>query len=82
MSQIQEELREAFEAEGYEIGEVTANRKQIRIALQEERAEGAKLRDIVHDVAGEENVLRLDITTESIEGEDAIQTVVSFQSRA
>ncbi len=82
MSQQQDDLRDAFEQAGYEVGEITTNRKQLRVILHEEGAESDKLRDVVNDVYGEDGVLGLNVTTESVEGQDAVQTVVSFRARA
>lgn len=82
MSQKQKDLREAFEQDGYEVGEITTNRKSRRVILHEEGAESDKLRDTVHDVYGDEGVLGLDVTTETVEGQDAVQTAVSFRVRS
>jgi hypothetical protein len=82
MRELQDELAVAFEEDGYEVGDVTTNRKQVRIGILDDSAESDKLREIVHRVVGEENVLGLDVTTESVEGQDEVRTVVSFRSRS
>lgn len=81
MSDVEDELRTAFEYEDYEVGEVSTNRDRIRIALLAEGAEADELRNVVHDAIGEENVMGLNVTTENVEGQDAVQTVVSFRHR-
>ena len=82
MSDLTAQLRNAFESEGYDVGEVSTNRDRVRVALIEEGAEADALRAIVHDTVGEEGVLGLNVTTENVEGQDAVQTVVSFRDRS
>ena len=82
MSDVHDRLREAFETEGYDVGEVSTNRDRVRVALLEEGAEADRLRAIVHDAVGEGNVFGLDVTTENAEGGDGVRTVVSFRNRS
>jgi hypothetical protein len=82
MSEITDDLRDAFEAEDYEVGEVSTNRDRVRVALIVEGAEADTLRGIVHETVDEENVMGLNVTTENVEGQDAVQTVVSFRDRS
>jgi hypothetical protein len=82
MSDVIDDLRDAFEAEDYEVGEVSTNRDRVRVALIEEGAQADSLRAIVHDTVGEDDVMGLNVTTENVEGQDAVQTVVSFRDRS
>ncbi|WP_340101340.1 hypothetical protein [Salinibaculum salinum] len=81
MSDVTEKLRATFEDNDYEVGEVSTNRDRVRVALLVEGAEAAQLREIVHETVGESNVLGLNVTTETVEGQDAVRTVVSFRNR-
>ena len=82
MSAVGEELRDAFESAGYDGGEVSTNRDRVRVALQVEGAKAHRLRDVVTDTVGEDSVMGLNVTTESVEGQDAVQTVVTFRNRS
>jgi hypothetical protein len=82
MSDVTADLREAFEDASYDVGEVSTNRDRVRVALTEEGAEADAVRAIVHDTVGEGDVLGLNVTTENVEGQDAVQTVVSFRDRS
>jgi hypothetical protein len=82
MSDATDDLRDAFEAEGYEVGEVSTNRDRVRVALMAEGAEADTLRAIVHDAVGDDDVMGLNVTTENVEGQDVVQTVVSFRDRS
>ena len=75
-------LREVFEDAGYDVGEVTRNRRQVRVVLHTEGANADDLRSITYDVVDEDDVLGLDVTTESVEGQDRMATVVTFRSRS
>lgn len=81
MSKQLDALREAFEADGYDVADVTENRGQVRIALLEERPEAAALREILYSVVDEDNVLGPNITTEAMDGADGVRTVVTFRRR-
>jgi hypothetical protein len=81
MSEQLDALREAFEADGYDVADVTDNRGQVRIALLEERPETAALREILYSVVDEDNVLGSNITTEAMDGADGVRTVVTFRRR-
>jgi hypothetical protein len=81
MSELQDELRAAFEDRGYEIGEVSTNRDTIRVVVLDEGAEATDLRSIATDVVDEDEMLALNVTTESIDGQDRMGTVVSFRHR-
>lgn len=80
MDDITTALREALEEAGYEVSETSVNRDRVRVSVLDPEASGGELRDITHDVVGEENVLGLDVTTESTENQTP-STVVSFRYR-
>lgn len=75
-----DDLRTAFETAGYDVADVTRNRRQVRIEILDDEASGEELREITDDVL-DEDVLGLDVSTESSEGQDAVTTVVSFRYR-
>ena len=80
MAEIADQLRAAYEDDGYEVREVTVNRDLVRVVLMEEvGAEAA--RSIAVDAAGEEPPLGVTVTTESVDGHDGVSTVVSFRNR-
>ena len=80
MSELIAELEAAYEDAGYEVAESSRNRDRIRISILDPEASGEALRDITHDVAGEADVLGLNVTTESADNQD-VTTVVSFRYR-
>lgn len=75
-----DELQEAFEANGYEVTDVTENRDRTNVSLREAETPADELREIVHEVAGDD-VIGLKITNETVGGGDDLGTVVSFRSR-
>jgi hypothetical protein len=81
MSGLEDELETAFETAGYEVGDVSRNRDQYRVALFEEGAQADELRSVTYDVVDEDDVLALNVSAESVEGQDAMGTVVSFRHR-
>lgn len=81
MTDIEATLREAFEHTDYDLGDVTVNRRQVRVPVLQEGADPDALRAVVDEAVGEENVLGLTVTTETVGGDDAIGTVVTFQHR-
>lgn len=80
MSDLLEELQSAFEARGYTVGEAGRNRGRVRIELLEADAPAAELRSATEEVAGEDGVMGLNVTTESTDGK-GVRTVVSFRER-
>ncbi|SDJ78777.1 hypothetical protein SAMN05216226_10975 [Halovenus aranensis] len=82
MSGVDADLRDAFESEGYDVADVTRNRRQLRIEILDDEASAEQLRAITHEVVDEADVLGLDVSTESTEGRDAMTTVVSFRYRS
>jgi hypothetical protein len=81
MSELQDELRTAFEDDGYDVGDVSENRQTVRVVVRDEGAEAADLRSIVKDVVGDDEMLALNVTTESVGGGNRMSTVVSFRHR-
>lgn len=82
MSDLQAELRRAFEEAGYDVDGVSDNRGRIRVALREVSPAGDDLRRITEDVCGEDAVLGFDVASEATGGEETVGTVVSFRHRA
>ena len=78
MSDIADELRDAFEAAGYEVAGVNRNRDRVRVELLDDRADAAALREVTTDAVGD-GVVGLDVSTESMDGADGVRTVVSFR---
>jgi|APHM01.1.fsa_nt_gi hypothetical protein len=75
-----EQLRDAFEADSYEISEISENRGLFRVAVLEEDASAAELTEIVNEtVSGEP--FGIDVTTETIDGGTEVSTVISFRMR-
>ena len=80
MSELQAELRAAFEDEGYDVDDVTVNRDQVRIALLTEGESANDLEAIAYGVVDEGDVLTMNVTTEQVDGQ-GLSTVVSFRHR-
>lgn len=76
-----EDLRTAFEEAGYDVADVTRNRRQVRVEILDDEASGEALREITYDVVDEDDVLGLNVSTETAEGQDGVTTVVSFRYR-
>lgn len=74
-------LRDAFEAAGYDVAGASVNRGQIRVVLHTEQAEAGELEDIVAATLEDTDVLGVSVSTEAIEGRDAIGTVVAIRRR-
>jgi hypothetical protein len=81
MEQLRTDLRAAFEAEEYEVADVTTNRKQVRVEILDAEASAEDLRAITHELVTESDVLGLDVSTESADSQDGVTTVVSFRYR-
>lgn len=81
MEDIKTELRTAFESADYDVAEVSANRDRIRIAVLDESASAEDLRSLTYDVVDESDILGLDVSTESVENQEGVSTVVSFRYR-
>ncbi len=81
MTELQSALRSAYESAGYDVDSVDDNRGQIRVSLQARSPDVGEIRQITSDVCGEDAVLGFDVTSEAIEDDDAVGTVVSFRHR-
>lgn len=81
MADLQTELQDAFETEGYDVAEVETNRDRIRVVILDDEASGDELRSLTHDVVDESDILGLDVSTESVENYEGVTTVVSFRHR-
>jgi hypothetical protein len=81
MSELEAELRDAFESQGYDVAEIEMNRDRVRVVLLDDEASGEDLRSITHDVVDESDVLGLNVSTESVESYEGVTTVVSFRHR-
>lgn len=81
MEDLSAELEAAFESQGYDVADVSRNRKQVRVELLDDEASAEDLRAITYDVVDERDVLRLNVSAETSEGQDEVTTVVSFQYR-
>lgn len=75
------ELRAAFEAEGYEVGDVSRNRDRVRVVVVEEGAPAEELRAITETAVGEGDLFGLNVASESADGQDGTNTVVTFRVR-
>ncbi|QSG04755.1 hypothetical protein [Halapricum desulfuricans] len=74
-------LETAFEDGGYAVLEVTRNRNQVRAVLEEDRADAEQVRAIAADAFADDDLLGVNVTTESIEGQDGMNTVVTCRVR-
>lgn len=82
MSALEVELRDAFEAEGYDVTEVSVDRGRVRLVVHAEGANPDELRSITHGVVDESAMFGFNVTTETIGGQDDIGTAVSFRRRS
>jgi hypothetical protein len=80
MNDVTAALREAFTEAGYDVGETSRNRDTVRLTVLDPEASADVLRDITHRTLGADDVLGVDITTESADNQD-VTTVVSFRYR-
>lgn len=81
MTDLEAALRTAYESAGYTVDSVEDNRGQIRVSIQTTSPAVDEIRRITHDVCGDDAVLGFDVTSEALEGDDAVRTVVSFRHR-
>jgi len=82
MDDITKSLREAFEADGHEVREVSPNRGRVRVVLPEGGLAAERLRPVVEDALDEGTVLGVNVTTESVEGGSGMATVVTVRTRS
>ena len=81
MEELTDALRTAFQDAGYDLGEISVNRKRVRVAVRDSEASAETLREITSDAVDEDDVLGFNVTTESVGGSDDVVTVVSFRYR-
>lgn len=76
-----DDIQAAFESQGYDVVEVSRNRKQVRVEILDDEASAEDLREITYGVVDEDDVLGLNVSTESDEDQEGVTTVVSFRYR-
>jgi uncharacterized protein YbjQ (UPF0145 family) len=81
MTDIIAAIREAFEHTDYDLGDVAVNRRQVRVPVLQEGADPEALVAVIEEALGADAVVGAAVSTETIDGEDTIGTVVSFQHR-
>lgn len=74
-------IRDAFEHTDYDLGDVAVNRQQVRVPVLREGADPDALRAVIEEALGVDAVVGLTVSTETIDAEDTIGTVVAFQHR-
>ena len=81
MTDVHAAIRDAFEHTDYDLGDVAVNRKQVRVPVLQEGADPDALTAVIEEALGADAVVAATVTTEAIDGEDTIGTVVSFRYR-
>ncbi|WP_128906751.1 hypothetical protein [Halorubrum amylolyticum] len=81
MTDIDAAIRDAFEHTDYDLGDVAVNRRQVRVPVLREGADPDALIAVIEEALGADAVVAPTVTTETIDGEDAIGTIVSFRHR-
>ncbi|WP_418284052.1 hypothetical protein [Halorubrum sp. DTA46] len=81
MTDVKTALRDAFEHTDYDLGDVAVNRQQVRVPVLQEGADPDALRAVIEEALGTDAVVAATVATETLDGEDTIGTVVSFQYR-
>lgn len=81
MDDVTSTLESALEEHGYDVGETSTNRDTVRVAIQDPEASAEQLRSVTFDAIDEDAVLGFNVTTESVDGGEAVTTVVSFRYR-
>lgn len=81
MSDVTAALRRVFEEHEYEVAEVSRNRDRVRVVVLDDEADQDELEALTHEVVDPADVLGLNVTTETIDGQDVVGTVVSFRLR-
>lgn len=82
MPTIHDELRDAFEAHGYDVIEASFDRNRVRVGVLADGPNPEALKAIVTDVIDETELIGFNVATEAIGGRDEIATVVSFRHRS
>lgn len=81
MSELQAALREAFEADGHDVAEVSVNRDRVRVVVLEAEADPDELESIVHGVVDPGETMGMNVSAESVDGQDVVGTAVTFRRR-
>jgi uncharacterized protein YbjQ (UPF0145 family) len=81
MTDIVATIRDAFEHTDYDLGDVAVNRGQVRVPVLQKGADPDALRAVIEEALGADAVVGVNVSTETIDGEDGVGTVVSFQYR-
>jgi len=81
MTDIVATIRDAFEHTDYDLGDVAVNRQQVRVPVLQEGADPDALRAVIEEALGADAVVGVAVSTETIDGEDGVGTVVSFRYR-
>ena len=81
MTDLSEAIRTAFEHTDYDVADVTQNRQSVRIAIKQDGPEPAALRAIIEEAIGADGFFGFNVTTERIDGQDTVGTVITFQQR-
>ena len=74
-------IRDAFEHTDYDLGDVAVNRGQVRVPVLQKGADPDALRAVIEEALGADAVVGVAVSTETIDGEDGVGTVVSFRYR-
>lgn len=82
MDEQLQSLQDAFEDNDYDVLEITRNRTQIRVVLRDEAAEAADVRSVTDEAIDEADLLGVNVTTESVEGQEGMNTVVTCRMRS
>lgn len=81
MTDLETDLREAFENADYDVASVSVNRDTVRVALVDDDAAADALRAVTEEAVGADAVRGLDVAPEAIDGRERMGTVVSFRHR-
>lgn len=81
MTDVQDALAEAFEHTDYDLGDVQVNRGRVRVPVLQDGADPDALRAIVEEALGADTVTMFNVTTETIDAQDTVGTVVTFRQR-
>lgn len=79
MTDLESDLREAYEARDFAVASVSVNRRTVRVALLDEDVDSEVVRSIATETVGEDALRGLNVATEAIDGRDQMGTVVSFR---
>lgn len=81
MAPMTEDLRDAYEAAGYDVGEVTRNRNLLRVVVLGDDPGDEELEGVARAELGEDEVMGVLVATESVDAHDDLATVVSVRLR-